>query len=218
MVSTKRSAQGVSLDESIDEHAMPVSASNDIMSLKPAGKKAKPTVNSDHTNTTKKKTTSIRPIGEIVVLYGLDGIPKGWSFVRFFYGRNYLKKLSNRHKETTVIGDISFRPFANLVTKWVPTTQHLGQNLWLIQIEGSHEEDDESDLFKTVPTAIALAWARKIAHAMLLHDIFDRIDVSEHHFTSEAEAEFDCIFARNNEMDGLAATNLYPPGEYEKEI
>ena len=217
MVITKRSAQGL-LEESNADPTIPVGASKEATLLKPPAKKAKPTVNNVRTDS-KKKTISIRPVGEITVLYGMDGIPKGWSFGHFFHGRNYLKKLSNRYRETTLIGPISFRPFSNLVTKWIPTTEHLGQNLWLIQIEGkNHEDDDDLDLFKTVPTATALAWARKIARAMLLHEIFDRIDVSEHHFTSEEEAEFDCFFAPNNEKNGSSVTTLYPPGEYEEEI
>jgi hypothetical protein len=54
--------------------------------------------------------------------------PIGWMFGGFYDGREYLKKLSNKNGSVTVIGEIEFKAFSNLKTKWMPESM-LGDHI-----------------------------------------------------------------------------------------
>jgi hypothetical protein len=103
----------------------------------------------------------------------------GWIFKGFFDGREYLKKLSNKHGSLTVVGDIEFKPFSNLKTKWLPESM-LGNCLWGILIETPHDgvdEDGSMRLFPSEQEGVPMPWAKKIARAMMLGEVFHNVEV-----------------------------------------
>lgn len=112
-------------------------------------------------------------IPHIVTLFNKVHKPIGWIFEGFFDGREYLKKLSNKNGSVTVIGEIEFKAFSNLKTKWMPESM-LGDHLWGIQIvthDGS-KEDDTMRWFPAEQEGVAIAWAKKIARAMIKAEVY----------------------------------------------
>ena len=115
-----------------------------------------------------KSKLSSTTIPHIVTLFNEVNKPIGWIFEGFFEGREYLKKLSNKNESVTVIGETEFKPFSNLKTKWMPESM-LGDHLWGIQIESydGSKEDDTMRWFPVEQEGVAIAWAKKIACAMI---------------------------------------------------
>ena len=63
--------------------------------------------------------------------------------------------------ETTSIGNVDFKPFDNLTTKWVKSSE-LGKNLWVIRIDNS--ADCERKFLIEAHTAFANKIARGLIH------------------------------------------------------
>ena len=108
-----------------------------------------------------------------------DGLPLGWVFEGFFDGREYLKKLSNKSGSLTIVGEIEFKSFSNLKTKWLPESL-IGNRLWGIIIEPAHEgvdEDGSMRLFPSDQEGVPMACAKKIARAMMLAEVYTNIQV-----------------------------------------
>jgi hypothetical protein len=56
-----------------------------------------------------------------------------------------LKKLSNKTGRVTVIGEIEFKAFLDLKTKWLPESM-LGDHLWGILIEAHDGLDEKASM------------------------------------------------------------------------
>ena len=67
-------------------------------------------------------------IPQIVTLFNKAHEVIGWMFEGFYDGCDYLKKLSNKNGSVTVIGEMEFKAFSNLKTKWMPECM-LGDHL-----------------------------------------------------------------------------------------
>ena len=65
---------------------------------------------------------------KIIILVGQDdqNTPWGYAFDNFYNARNIIKALSNKAGETTAIGNVEFKPFDNLTTKWIKSSE-MGQ-------------------------------------------------------------------------------------------
>ncbi len=48
-----------------------------------------------------------------------DKTPFGWAFDNFYDAKDFVKHLSNRNGNVTILGGIEFKPFSNLTMKWV---------------------------------------------------------------------------------------------------
>ena len=99
---------------------------------------------------------------KIIILVGNDkqNTPWGYAFDNFYDGRNIIKSLSNKMGETTSIGNVDFKPFDNLTTKWVKSSE-LGKNLWVIRI------DNSADCERKFPIEAHTAFANKIARGLI---------------------------------------------------
>jgi hypothetical protein len=80
--------------------------------------------------------------------------------------KEYLKAISNRINMETHIGGIPFKAFSNLTTKWTPASG-IGQNLWIIRIDPSR-----NDLENSFPTKAYTAFANKIARGIIDQKIY----------------------------------------------
>ncbi len=153
------------------------------------------------------------PIPRITVLFGTDMLPIGWIFAGFYNGRSYLKKLSNRNNSTTCIGTHEFRPFTNLTTKWVPKSM-VGENLWAIKISII---DRQGGSFPREPVGVAVAWANKIARALLDSKVFSKIELKQRTLTDTEEVDFlaQCASVSYGEAVDAISMEAIAPGEFE---
>jgi hypothetical protein len=81
----------------------------------------------------------------------------------FYDAREHIKALGNNTKDTTAIGGKEFKPFDNLTTRWIKTSE-LGQLLWVIRI------DDDGE--KKFPLEAHKLYANKIAHGLISERIY----------------------------------------------
>jgi hypothetical protein len=82
----------------------------------------------------------------------------------------HLKALSNKIGDTTAIGGKDFKPFDNLTTRWIKTSE-LGQLLWVICID-----DDGEGKF---PMEAHKIYANKIARGLISEGIYKASQVEE---------------------------------------
>ena len=157
-------------------------------------------------------------IPHIVTLFNKVHKPIGWIFEGFFEGREYLKKLSNKNGSVTVVGETEFKPFSNLKTKWMPESM-LGDHLWGIQIENydGSKEDDTMRWFPVEQEGVAIAWAKKIARAMIKAEVFKNVEVKERILTKNEECDFMARFATVSYNEAASAISLeaIAPGAFE---
>ena len=59
------------------------------------------------------------------------------------------------------------------MTKWAPESL-LGENLWAINIDITNEEEGS---YPQKPEVVAVAWANKIAHSLLVTNMFSNIEL-----------------------------------------
>ncbi len=85
----------------------------------------------------------------------------GWAFDNFYDAKDFVKHLSNRDGKVTIFGGIKFKPFSNLISKWVKRLM-LGNLLWVIRIDTTKNGTDDS-----FPMQAHLAFANKIAWAII---------------------------------------------------
>ena len=91
----------------------------------------------------KIKVVSSKPsinIPQMVTFFNKAHEVIGWMFEGFYDGHEYLTKLSTKNGSVTVIGEMEFKAFSNLKTKWMPECM-LGDHLWVILIE-YHDRSD----------------------------------------------------------------------------
>jgi hypothetical protein len=154
----------------------------------------------------------------ITTLFNKDHKPIGWIFEGFFDGREYLKKLSNKNGSVTVIGEIEFKAFSNLKTKWMPESM-LGDHLWGIQIEmyDGSKEDDTMRWFPSEQDGVAMAWAKKIARSMIKAEVYKNVEVKERILTKNEECDFMARFATVSYSEAASAISLeaIAPGAFE---
>ena len=155
------------------------------------------------------------PTPRITTLFGADKNPIGWIFAGFYNGQSYLNQLSNRTDNTTIIGATHFRPFSNLKTKWVPKSL-LGANLWAIKIDISDEEGS----FPLEPEGVAVAWANKIAHSLLVTNVFSNIELKQLTVTEKEEEDFvaSCATVIYGAAVNAMSMKAIAPGEFEELI
>jgi hypothetical protein len=116
-----------------------------------------------------KKYTQISPkkegegkkseIKKIINLSYPNATPYGWAFDGFFDVKEYLKDLSNRDSMVTIIGNLEYRPFSNLTTKWLKDSE-FRRLIWVIGID--IELDGTDHCF---PMEAHLAYANKLHEA-----------------------------------------------------
>lgn len=166
----------------------------------------------------KIKVTEKRNIPQIVTMFNKAHKPIGWIFEGFYDGREYLKQLSNKNGSVTVIGEIKFKAFSNLRTKWLPESM-LGEHLWGIQIE-SHDgsnDDGTTRWFPAEQEGVPVAWAKKIARAMINADVYKNVEVKERLLTKNEECDFIARFATISYNEAVNAISLeaIAPGLFE---
>ena len=161
-------------------------------------------------------------VPKIFTLFNKDGRPLGWVFEGFFDGREYLKKLSNKSGSLTIVGEIEFKSFSNLKTKWLPESL-IGNRLWGIIIEPAHEgvdEDGSMRLFPSDQEGVPMAWAKKIAQAMMLAEVYTNIQVKERFLTKNEECDFIARCSTVSYKEAVSAVSLesVAPGLFEELI
>ena len=184
---------------------------------------ANPVIVEPHSPSKKKIKVAISSqpnlyIPQIVTLFNKAHQVIGWIFEGFFDGREYLKKLSNKNGSVTVIGEMEFKAFSNLKTKWMPECM-LGDHLWGILIE-SHDEADEDGNMRWFPVeqeGVAIAWAKKIARAMLNAEVYKNIEVKERILTKNEECDFIARFVTISYNEAMSTISLEAigPGAFE---
>ena len=63
-----------------------------------------------------------------------DGTPYGWAFENFYNVKDFVKDLSNRNAALIFLGELEFKSFSNLTTRWVKSSL-IGGCLWVIHID-----------------------------------------------------------------------------------
>ncbi len=83
-----------------------------------------------------KKDKDVKKRHKIINLVHPDAAetPYGWAFENFYDAKEHIKAMGNKTRDTTAIGGEEFKPFDNLTTRWIKTSE-LGQLLWVIRIE-----------------------------------------------------------------------------------
>ncbi len=102
-----------------------------------------------------------------------DNTPFSWAFDNIYDAKDFVKHLSNRDGKVTIFGGIEFKPFSNLITKWVKSLM-LGNLLWIIHIDTIKNGTEDS-----FPMQAHLSFANKIAQAIICQKIWQEggIDV-----------------------------------------
>jgi hypothetical protein len=85
------------------------------------------------------------------------------GFKNFYDATEHLKALSNKTGDTTTIRGKEFKPFDNLIMRWIKIPK-LGQLLWVIRIDN----DDE----RKFPMEAHKIYANKIAHGLISEGIY----------------------------------------------
>jgi hypothetical protein len=149
-------------------------------------------------------------IPQIVAMFNKAHQPVGWVFEGFYDGREYLKKLSNKTgRVTPVIGEIEFKAFSDLKTKWLPESM-LGDHLWGILIEAHDGLDEEASLtwFPSEQEGVPMAWAKKIGRGMILAEVYKNVEVKEHVLMKNEECDFIARFATVTYNEAVTAISL----------
>jgi hypothetical protein len=75
-----------------------------------------------------KKDEDVKKRHKIINLVNPDAAetPYRWAFKNFYDTREHIKALGNKTGDTTAIGGEKFKPFDNLTTRWIKTSE-LGQ-------------------------------------------------------------------------------------------
>ncbi len=89
--------------------------------------------------------------------------PYGWAFKNFYDAREHIKALGKKTWDTTAIRGEEFKPFDNLTTRWIKTSES-GQLLWVIHID--------NDGKKKFPLEAHKIYANKIAHGLISEGIY----------------------------------------------
>jgi len=154
-------------------------------------KKRKGSPNNDVKLESPKRPEEDKKKHQIIILVGHDtkNTPWGYAFTNFYDGRNFIKALSNKSGNITAIGTEEFKPFDNLTTKWI-TSSELGENLWVIRID--HSQDGDS----MFPLKCHEAFANKIARAILSVSMFktSRLDVIKKKLSIDEQNDLDNRF------------------------
>lgn len=133
---------------------------------------------------------------KIILLVGQDdqNTPWGYAFDNFYNGRNIIKALSNKVGETTAIGNVELKPFDNLTTKWIKSSE-LGKNLWVIRV------DNSDGCEKKFPIEAHGAFANKIARGLISGAVFkaSQLDVITKKLSIEEQNEMDERFSSSHE-------------------
>jgi hypothetical protein len=98
---------------------------------------------------------------KILILVNSKGAPIGWAFQEFYDAKKYFKAILNRINMGTHIDGIAIKAFSNLTTKWT-LASGIGQNLWIICIDPSRNDYEDS-----FPTKTYTAFANKIARGII---------------------------------------------------
>jgi hypothetical protein len=117
----------------------------------------------------KEKEGKKADIKKIVIVSNPDATPFGWSFHGFYDVKEFLKSLSNRNGETTLIGGEVYRPFSNLTTKWVPTSV-FSNLIWIIRID--KDLDGTENCFTMVNIKAHAAYGNKIARGVIQENVW----------------------------------------------
>jgi hypothetical protein len=128
----------------------------------------------------------------ISVIYP-DKTPFGWVFDNFYDAKDFVKHLSNRNGKVNILGGIEFKPFSNLITKWVKSLL-LGNLLWIIPIDRTKNGSEDS-----FPMQAHLAFANKIAHTVKCQNIWQEggIDVVGVSLNESQVADLTAHFSTN---------------------
>jgi len=154
------------------------------------------------------KPSSHINLPQIVTLFNKTHKHIGWMFWGFYDGREYLKRLSNKNGSVTVIGEIEFKAFSNLKTKWMPESM-LGDHVWGIQIE-PYDGSNEDDIMRSFPAeeGVPIAWAKKIARALIKAEVYKNIEVKERILTKNEECDFVARFATISYNEAVSAISM----------
>jgi len=162
-------------------------------------------------------------VPKIFALFNKEGRPLGWVFEGFFDGREYLKRLSNKNGSVTVVGEVEFKSFSNLKTKWLPESL-IGNRMWGILIETPHhegvDEDGSMTLFPSDKEGVPMAWAKKIARALMLAEVYTNVEVKERFLTKNEERDFIARCSTVSYKEAVSAVSLesVAPGLFEELI
>ncbi len=109
-------------------------------------------------STSLKKGVKEKKLGyKIINVKYPDNTLFGWAFDNFYDARDFVNHISNRDGEVTIFGGIEFKPFSNLITKWVKSLM-LGNLLLITRIDTTKNGMEDS-----FPMQAHLAFANKIA-------------------------------------------------------
>jgi hypothetical protein len=177
----------------IIDHNIASTTKSYIMTKNPSAsdKKRKGSPNNDIKVESPKRPTEDKNKHQIIILISHDtkNTPWGYAFANFYDGRNFIKALSNKLGNITTIGTEEFKPFDNLTTKWI-TSSELGENLWVIRIDHNHDGDS------MFPLKCHEAFANKVARAILSVSMFktSRLDVIKKKLSVDEENDLDNRF------------------------
>jgi hypothetical protein len=112
-----------------------------------------------------KKDEDVKKRHKIINLVHSDAAETlyGWAFKIFYDAREHIKALGNKTGDTTVIGCKEFKPFDNLTTRWIKTSE-LGQLLWVMRIDNDGENKFPLEAHKI--------YANKIARRLISEGIY----------------------------------------------
>lgn len=133
-------------------------------------------------------------------------VPAYWIFKNAYDIKDFLKRLSNDRGELTFLGDVEFRSFSNLRTKWISTSL-AGNLLWIIRIEndGIVDDDDDTDRFP-IGEEYFVAYANKIGRAIQSANIRNRNEIivnTDHNLLDEEYDDVESQFANGNVGGGF---------------
>ncbi len=119
-----------------------------------------------------------------------DETPYGWAFENFYNAKDFVKDLSNRNDGLIFLGNLEFKSFSNLTTRWVKSSL-VGGCLWVIHINTTM--DGTSGCF---PMEAHIAYANKIARAVIQDNTFEgeKVDVITKNLSELEVAYLDSYF------------------------
>ena len=95
----------------------------------------------------------------------------------------------------------------------------LRDHLWGIQIESNNgsNADDTMRWFPAEQEGVAVAWAKKIAQAMINGEVYKNVEVKERTLTKNEECDFGARFATVSYSEAVSAISLeaIAPGAFE---
>mgnify|MGYP007058561997 CR=1 FL=1 len=133
-----------------------------------------------------------------------------------------MKRFSNKNGSLTVVGEVEFKAFSNLKTKWLPECL-LGNRMWGILIETPHDgvdEDGSMRLFPSEQEGVPMPWAKKIARALMLAEVNTNVEVKERFLTKNKERDFIAQCSTVSYKEAVSAVSLesVAPGLFEELI